>query len=296
MFDRYSEEARRTIFFARYEAAQLGSPQIAPEHILLGLLRDESTIPSGLEIAVSIKDIRDKVLAYLPHRNQQSPTSDIPLSGASQELLAAAVEEADRLPKSKVTNHHILLALSGMEKGVAAQVLRKSGLSTQDLRKQMELLREKATEKSLDGTLANAAVNLSPAERKLSEVEARLLELFRVDDYKGALTLVNDAIADPGLERNQTVRMLVPIATNIARIMGDFDLVKHYCEILLACDPDNPMGLYISADCLSLQGKTNDARQIAHKAHQLSLAQESVQGRSLAELIEHRFPEIKSEK
>ncbi|HEX9199721.1 MAG TPA: Clp protease N-terminal domain-containing protein [Acidobacteriaceae bacterium] len=41
MFERYTERARRVIFFARYEASQFGSPNIESEHMLLGLLREE---------------------------------------------------------------------------------------------------------------------------------------------------------------------------------------------------------------------------------------------------------------
>ena len=44
MFERYTERSRRVIFFARYEALQYGSPVIAPEHILLGLVREDKTI------------------------------------------------------------------------------------------------------------------------------------------------------------------------------------------------------------------------------------------------------------
>jgi ATP-dependent Clp protease ATP-binding subunit ClpC len=40
MFERYTEKARRTIFFARYEASHFGSPYIETEHLLLGLLRE----------------------------------------------------------------------------------------------------------------------------------------------------------------------------------------------------------------------------------------------------------------
>ena len=40
MFERYTEKARRVIFFARYEASQFGSPEIHSEHLLLGLLRE----------------------------------------------------------------------------------------------------------------------------------------------------------------------------------------------------------------------------------------------------------------
>ena len=44
MFERYTEKARRVIFFARYEASQFGSPYIETEHLLLGLLRDDKAL------------------------------------------------------------------------------------------------------------------------------------------------------------------------------------------------------------------------------------------------------------
>jgi ATP-dependent Clp protease ATP-binding subunit ClpC len=44
MFERYTEGARRTIFFARYEASNFGSPTIDTEHILLGLLREDKAL------------------------------------------------------------------------------------------------------------------------------------------------------------------------------------------------------------------------------------------------------------
>ena len=44
MFERYTEGARRTIFFARYEASQIGSAYIETEHLLLGLLREDKAL------------------------------------------------------------------------------------------------------------------------------------------------------------------------------------------------------------------------------------------------------------
>ena len=46
MFEKYTEKARRVIFFARYEASQLGSRCIETEHILLGLLREDKALTS----------------------------------------------------------------------------------------------------------------------------------------------------------------------------------------------------------------------------------------------------------
>jgi Clp amino terminal domain, pathogenicity island component len=44
MFERYSEKARRVIFFSRYEASQFGSPKIDTEHLLLGLIREDKAL------------------------------------------------------------------------------------------------------------------------------------------------------------------------------------------------------------------------------------------------------------
>src|SRR4029077_2551616 len=46
MFERYTDKARRVIFFARYEASQYGSPYIETEHLLLGLLREDRALAS----------------------------------------------------------------------------------------------------------------------------------------------------------------------------------------------------------------------------------------------------------
>ena len=62
MFERYTEKARRVIFFARYEASQFGSPYIETEHLLLGLLREDKAV--GM-FRMGINDQLADVLANL---------------------------------------------------------------------------------------------------------------------------------------------------------------------------------------------------------------------------------------
>jgi len=50
MFERFTEKARRVIFFARYEASQFGSPIIESEHLLLGVLREDKRLVFRLKI------------------------------------------------------------------------------------------------------------------------------------------------------------------------------------------------------------------------------------------------------
>jgi ATP-dependent Clp protease ATP-binding subunit ClpC len=62
VFERYTEKARRVIFFARYEASQFGSPRIETEHLLLALLReDKALVHHCLPSLASVESIRNQI-------------------------------------------------------------------------------------------------------------------------------------------------------------------------------------------------------------------------------------------
>ena len=63
MFERYTEKARRVIFFARYEASQFGAPAIEPEHLLLGLMREDKTLTGRFfpRAQITIESIRREI-------------------------------------------------------------------------------------------------------------------------------------------------------------------------------------------------------------------------------------------
>ncbi|MCU1297171.1 MAG: ATPase domain protein [Acidobacteriaceae bacterium] len=60
MFERFTENARRTIFFARNQAVESGSSFIEPEHICLGLLEDPWLANDLLKNA---HEVRTEILA-----------------------------------------------------------------------------------------------------------------------------------------------------------------------------------------------------------------------------------------
>ena len=81
MFERYTEIARRVIFFARYEASQFGSPYIETEHLLLGLLReDKALIFRFLRCHASVESIRKRIEGHILIREKVSTSVDLPLS------------------------------------------------------------------------------------------------------------------------------------------------------------------------------------------------------------------------
>ena len=98
MFERYTEKARRVIFFARYEASQFGSPYIETEHLLLGLLREDKALTNRfLRSHGSVESIRKQIEGRTAIREKVSTSVDLPLSQESKRVLAYAAEEAERL-------------------------------------------------------------------------------------------------------------------------------------------------------------------------------------------------------
>jgi hypothetical protein len=129
MFERYTEKARRLIFFARYEASRYGSRQIEPEHLLFGLLREPSPL---VKLLFASRDSMDAVRKEIESLMNTSPafseSSEVPLSETSRRILIFAAKEADRLSHEKIDSDHIFFAIFADEQCLPGRVLRARGL------------------------------------------------------------------------------------------------------------------------------------------------------------------------
>ena len=123
MFERFTEKARRVIFFGRYEASQFGSPHIETEHLLLGILREDRQLTLRcLRSAVPFESIRRDIEARTTTREKVSTSIDLPLSNESKRVLAYAADEADQLSHKHIGTEHLLLGLLREEKCLAAEL------------------------------------------------------------------------------------------------------------------------------------------------------------------------------
>src|SRR6266403_63558 len=130
MFERYTEKARRVIFFARYEASQFGAPAIEPEHLLLGLMREDKTLTGRFfpRAQVSIESIRKEIEGRTLLREKISTSVELPLAPETKRVLAFAHEESDRLQHRHIGTEHLLLGLLREERSMAAEILYERGL------------------------------------------------------------------------------------------------------------------------------------------------------------------------
>jgi ATP-dependent Clp protease ATP-binding subunit ClpC len=111
MFDRYTDEARRVIFLARYEASRLGSPTLETEHLWLGLLRECKKVVRRLAPRVTAEAVHERLIRRGLNAQRISMTVDMPLSDEAKRALAAATAEADSRGQKHITPDYIVLAL-----------------------------------------------------------------------------------------------------------------------------------------------------------------------------------------
>jgi hypothetical protein len=138
MFERYTEPARRVIFFARYEASQFGSAAIESEHFLLGLLREDGKgLQRFLPNSTSIEAIRSQIEGQVPIHEKTSTSIDIPLSDECTRILSNTAEESDGLGRQHIDTSHLLLGILREGNCIAAKILTGLGLELTAVREEI---------------------------------------------------------------------------------------------------------------------------------------------------------------
>ena len=216
MFERYTERARRVLFFARYEASQLGSISIETEHLLLGLIREGKGLTSRIfaRSHLSLENIRKEIEGRTVFREKVSTSVEIPFSAETKRVLQFAAEEADRLLHNYIGTEHLLLGILREERSVAASILMEKGMRLNTVRDDIvQLLNEKTTLTRVKETplLAEFSRDLTEAAMKnqLDPLVGRDYELERVQQVLCRRTKNNAVlIGEPGVGKTAIVEGL----------------------------------------------------------------------------------------
>jgi len=134
MFERYTEPARRALFYARYECSHVGSISIEPEHLLLGVLREPGDLVDLIPMTI-VYEVRQQLLEEATRRPPNSTSIEIPFAAETKRALEAAGRAADALRHGHIGTEHLLLALA--ETADTARVLSAHGVIAGTLRKQI---------------------------------------------------------------------------------------------------------------------------------------------------------------
>src|SRR5688572_2986283 len=216
MFERYTERARRVLFFARYEATQLGSTSIETEHLLLGLIREGKGLTSRIfaRSHLSLESIRKEIEGRTVFRDKVSTSVDIPFSPETKRVLQYSADEADRLQHTYIGTEHLLLGLLREEHSVASSILYEKGMRLSSVRDDIvQLLNEKTTPVRPKETplLAEFSRDLTDAatRHQLDPLVGRTLEVERVQQVLCRRTKNNVVlIGEPGVGKTAIVEGL----------------------------------------------------------------------------------------
>jgi hypothetical protein len=140
MFERYTEKARRVIFFARYEASQYGSPYIETEHLLLGLLREDRSLVTWFPGKTNVEpEIRAEIESRITRRERISTSVEVPLTADCKRVLHLAAETAEKLGHRHVGTEHLMIGILRVEGSLAAQILHARGVKPEPFQAQAAL-------------------------------------------------------------------------------------------------------------------------------------------------------------
>ena len=186
MFERYTEKARRVVFFARYEASQFGSPEIDTEHLLLGLLREDKGLNHYVfQSHAAVDAIRNELTSGMKQNQPIATHVDLPLSDPAKLVLAYAAEEAERLGHQHIGTEHLLLGLLREKQTLAAQVLERYGLELRSLRERLASLQPDKAQggwTAAIGPLASGQIEFRHGEESLGSLPS-FLQVPRNGDY-----------------------------------------------------------------------------------------------------------------
>lgn len=138
MFERYSESARRAVFFARYEASSYGNPFIGPEHLLLGILREEKdTFAKWFPGQMNVEELRAEIEKRIKRDEPISTTIEIPLTNESKKALNFAAAAAEKLRHAPIDTVHMFIGILRVEESLAALILNERGVKLDQIEAQL---------------------------------------------------------------------------------------------------------------------------------------------------------------
>lgn len=228
-WDRFTQRARRVLSLAQEEAERLNHNFIGSEHVLIGLLREEGGVAGRVlrELGLDAARVQAMVERLSGGPGTRTPFTKIELSPSTKRVLELAVEEARRMGQHYISTEHLLLGLTRQNDGMALEVLRKFGISPEQIRRQTRRMlkenpvgatesasptrRASKKEKSKTPMVDQLATDLTELadEHKLDPVIGRQMEIERVIQILARRTKNNPAlIGEPGVGKTAIIEGL----------------------------------------------------------------------------------------
>ena len=225
--ERFTQRARRVLSIAHQEAERARNNNIGTEHLLLGLMDEEGGVAGRVlrELGMMSDRVRE-VIRRVTTGSASFDPNRVELASDTQQVLEYAVEEARRLGHHYIGTEHILLGLVRVD-STAMEVLRKLGVTAEQIRRQTRRVLNKSASSSSSPAGGSAARGSAPnpktplvdqlatdltskaEEKKLDPVIGRQMEIERVIQILARRTKNNPAlIGEPGVGKTAIVEGL----------------------------------------------------------------------------------------
>lgn len=135
MFEHFTNNAIAVIMKAQEEARRLRHNFVGTEQLLLGLIKESSTLAAKIlnELGITLNDARAEVEAIIG-RGSGSVPPEIPFTPKVKQVFEQAFQEARKMDASYIEPEHLLLSLTHNTESVAYRVLTNLGIDPAKLR------------------------------------------------------------------------------------------------------------------------------------------------------------------
>ena len=142
--EKFTQRARRVLSLAHQEAERAHKGMIGTEHLLLGLLEEDGGVAGRVlrELGLESGRVREMVQRIIGEGHYEG--GKIELAPDTQEVLEYAIEEARKMGHHYIGTEHLLLGLVRSE-GTAMEVLKKLGVTAEQVRRQTRRVLQEST-------------------------------------------------------------------------------------------------------------------------------------------------------
>jgi ATP-dependent Clp protease ATP-binding subunit ClpC len=135
--ERFTQRARRVLSLAQEEAERFQHNYIGTEHLLLGLIREEGGVAGRVLRELGLDQRRvEELVERMTRATTRTSTMQPELSPGTKRVLELAVDEARRMGHHYIGTEHLLLGLVRLPEGVAIDILKRLGVSPEEVRRQ----------------------------------------------------------------------------------------------------------------------------------------------------------------